>query len=166
MMRLVVLLWWLVLVLVACGISTAERINSGNTAFNRANYDAALRAYQAAQVNSPNRPEAYYNAASALLELAEYDSAIAALQQALIHADESFAARAYYNLGNILFEERRFGEAVEAYQNVLLINPDDEDARYNLELALLRYVPPTPTAIEQQTNPELGQTDPEATPTN
>lgn len=163
LVAVVVMSLWM---LAGCGVNPAERNNAGNNAFGSGNYDAALRAYQAAQVESPNRAEPYYNAASALLAIAEYDSAIAALEQALRHADDDFVARAYYNLGNILFEERRFGEAIQAYQNALLINPDDADARYNLELALLRYVPPTPTAIEQQTNPELGQTDPEATPTN
>ncbi len=154
------------LLVVACGTNTAERNNAGNAAYARGDYAAAVLAYQAAQVNQPDRPESYYNAASALLQLVDYEAAVAALEQSLEEADSDFAARAYYNLGNILFEQRQFGDAVLAYQQALLRNPNDEDARYNLELTLLRYVPPTPTAIEQQTNPELGQTDPEATPTN
>lgn len=168
MRRFFLLVWWLCLlnVAAACGTNTAERNSAGNAAYNRGDYDAALLAYQVAQVNSPDQPELYYNAASALLQQVEYDAAVLALEQALVGADAEFAARAYYNLGNILFEQRQFAEAIAAYQAALLRNPDDEDARYNLELTLLRYVPPTPTAIEQQTNPELGQTDPETTPTN
>lgn len=34
-----------------------------------------------------------------------------------------------------------FDEAVRAYQQALLLNPNDPDARYNLELALRQIVP-------------------------
>lgn len=154
------------LLMSGCGVNTAERNNAGNDAFTRGDYDSALRAYQAAQVDSPDRPEPYYNAASALLGLAEFEQAIAALEQALLTADAELAVRAYYNLGNVFFEQREFEAAIAAYQEALLIDPNYGPARYNLELALLRFVPPTPTALEQQTNPEMGQTDPETTPTD
>ncbi|NJL54625.1 tetratricopeptide repeat protein [bacterium] len=160
------LLWIMVLLLAGCAVNTAERNNAGNAALARGAYDTALRAYRAAQVESPDRPEPYYNAAAALLGLAEFEQAIAALEQALSIADSFLAVRAYYNLGNIFFEQREFGAAIAAYREALLIDPDYGPARYNLELALLRFVPATPTALEQQTNPDMGQTDPETTPTD
>jgi tetratricopeptide (TPR) repeat protein len=162
----VVILLALVSVLAACGFNSAERNRAGNAQLRAGEYEAALAAYQAAQVNRPDDPIAYYNAAAALVGLERLDQAVASLELAIQHGDRSLTQRAYFNLGNVFFDARLYAEAADAYQQALLIDPDDEDARYNYELALLRYVPPTPTALEQQTNPESGETDPDVTPTN
>lgn len=161
--------WFLVicgLLLAACGTNIAERNNAGNRYFAREDYDAALQAYQAAQVADPDRPEAYFNAAAALAQDDELIRAVDALNEALETADDNLAAEAYYNLGNVLYSMTRYDEAIAAYQEALLRRPDYDDARYNLEIALLRYVPPTPTAQEQKTEPQQDNTDPETTPTN
>lgn len=163
--RLVVLLGCGV-VLTGCGVNAAERNNAGNALYARGEYDAALQAYQAAQVAAPNLPQPYYNAASALALAGELEAAIEALEQALATADEDLTAQAYYNLGNIYFQMAEYDDAVVAYQEVLLRRPDDQDARYNYELALSRILPLTPTALEQQVEPEQGETDPNVTPTN
>jgi tetratricopeptide (TPR) repeat protein len=42
----------------------------------------------------------------------------------------------YYNLGNTVFNAGDLQSAVEAYKRSLLISPDDQDAKYNLEYAL------------------------------
>lgn len=148
-------------------VNPAERNNTGNGLFQQAYYEAALQAYQVAQVNAPDQPEAYYNAAGPLVATGRLRDALAALEQALKTADQSLAMKAYYNLGNVYFDLAQYDRAVEAYRQVLIHNPDDSDARHNYELALLRRVPsPTPTLQEQQTNPEQDETNPEATPTS
>lgn len=150
----------------ACGVSVAERNAAGNRQYRNEAYDDALRAYQAAMVAAPDRPEAYYNAASALVGMEQFSQAVAALEQAVRVGDQQLIARAHYNLGNVYFLVGDFDRAAAAYRQTLLIDPDDDDARYNLELTLRRRLPATPTAIEQQTQPETGETDPETTPTN
>jgi Ca-activated chloride channel family protein len=156
----------LVVLAAACGTRAAERNYTGNNAYSDGRYEAALRAYQGAQVDAPEDPEGYYNAAAAYFQMSELERAAAALDQALLAADDTLMQSAYYNLGNVYFEMRLYGDAIEVYREALRLNPNDVDARYNLELAIQRYIPPTATAIEQQTNPELGETDPETTPTN
>jgi tetratricopeptide (TPR) repeat protein len=151
---------------VACGSKVAKYNSEGNSRYERGDYEGALLAYHAAQVASPDRPEAYFNAAAALIELDELDLAIAALEQALETADEELSVAAYYNLGNVFFDMGAFELAIDAYQQALLIDPDAADARYNMELALLRFVPIAPTDIEQQTEPDLGFSDPDVTPTD
>lgn len=149
----------------ACG-ANAERNNAGNDLYSRGDYEAAVEAYFSAQVIEPDAPEAYYNAAGALAGAKALETAKAALQQALKSADSALAAKAYYNLGNVYFAAAQYQEAVIAYQETLRLRPDDEEARYNLELALMFILAPTPTALELKTEPEEGQTDLEATPTN
>jgi len=136
-----------------CDVNPAERNNTGNALYEQGQYDGALAAYQAAQVISPDSPEAYYNAASVYGQIGEYDKAIAALQQALKTADVELKTRAYFNLGNIYFQMQRFDEAVDAYQQTLLLNPNDDDARHNLELAIKRLVVPTPMSVSPTDQP-------------
>jgi len=157
---------WVTGVLVGCGVNAAERNNTGNALYSQGDYSGALQAYQAAQVADPSLPQPYYNAASALAQTGELEAALQSLQQALKSADPDLTAEAYYNLGNVYFEMEQYQDAVTSYQQTLLLRPDDRDARYNYELALSRVFPVTPTALEQQTNPEQGETDPNVTPTN
>ncbi len=155
-----------VYLLTGCGVNAAERNNTGNNLYVQGDYEAALRAYQAAQVAAPNQPEPYFNAGSALALSGELELALDALEQALVTADENLTAQAYYNLGNVYFQMAAYPDAIAAYQEVLLRRPDDQDARYNYELALSRILPLTATALEQQVEPEQGETDPNVTPTN
>jgi Ca-activated chloride channel family protein len=152
-------------ILVACGVNAAERNNAGNSLYSQADYDGALQAYQLAQVAAPSLPEPYYNAASALAQIGKLEAAIDALEQAFKTANEELTAQAYYNLGNVYFEMGDYDDAAVAYRETLVRRPDDQDARYNYELALSRILPLTPTALEQQVEPSLGETDPSVTPT-
>jgi tetratricopeptide (TPR) repeat protein len=138
------LLLFLAITMTACAANPAERNNTGGSLYNQGDYANAVNAYQAAQVLSPDAAEPYFNAASALAQQGNLADAIAALQQALKTSDETLTEKAYYNLGNVYFEMASYEDAVKAYQQALLIMPDDEDARYNLELALSRIQPPSP----------------------
>lgn len=148
-----------VLILASCASHPAERNNAGNDLYDRGAYNDAVQAYQIAQVNDPDRPEAYYNAASALSSSGRVQVAIAALEQALKTADEDLAAQAYHNLGNIYFGMALYADALAAYREALLLRPDDADTRYNYELTLLRLPTPPPN----DTEPEEDEAEP--TPT-
>ncbi len=41
----------------------------------------------------------------------------------------------WYNLGNTLMSQQKYKESIEAYKKALRVNPDDQDAKYNLEYA-------------------------------
>jgi Ca-activated chloride channel homolog len=161
--------WGVVMVIgilmVGCATNPNERNNTGNDLAVRGAYREAVQAYQVAQAMEPDEPVPYYNAAISLSQEQDLAAAAQALEQALESADESLINEAYYNLGNVYFASGRYFEAVEAFRAVLERDPQDADARYNYELALLYAVPPTPESQEQQTEPEEGETDPETTPT-
>jgi tetratricopeptide (TPR) repeat protein len=136
--------------LTACAVSPAERNNAGNALYAQGDYSMALRAYQAAMVADPDGAEPYYNAASALARSGRQQAAVEALLQALRTADGPVAQAVYYNLGNVYFEMARYEDAAAAYRTALLLNPQDDDARFNYELALLRLaaISPTPPPSE------------------
>lgn len=125
------------LILGACSAPVEKLIQDGNEAFAEGAYLEALDLYQSAQIESPELAEPYFNAANAYYRQRDYPAALEQMQMALQYADEeSLAENGYYNLGNTLFNSQDLSTAVEAYTQALLLNPDDQDAKYNLELAL------------------------------
>jgi tetratricopeptide (TPR) repeat protein len=140
------------------GLNPAERNNAGIGLYRDGDFEGALVAFQVAQVNAPDESIPYLNAGLALARRGDWDEAIAALEQALKTADPTLAAEVYFSLGNIHFQMRDFEQAVFAYQRSLLLNPSDMDARYNLELALLRLIPPTATEMPEMSGESLSAT--------
>jgi Ca-activated chloride channel family protein len=126
-----------ILLLAACS-APAEQLNQeGNQAFAEQAYLEALELYQSAQIESPELAEPYFNAANTFYRQADYPTALEQMQVALQYVDEeTLAESSLYNMGNTLFNSQDLGKAVEAYKQALLLNPDDQDAKYNLELAL------------------------------
>ena len=59
-------------------------------------------------------------------------------------------ADSYYNLGNTMMAQEKYAEAFEAYKNSLKINPNDEDARYNLEYARWKLIQQQQQQQQQQ----------------
>jgi tetratricopeptide (TPR) repeat protein len=124
--------------LVAACSPSAEKLNQdGNQAYTEQAYLEALEAYQTAQIESPELAEPYYNAANTFYRQGQYEQALEQLQQALQFADEeSLAENSLFNLGNNFFNTQDLETAIEAYKGALLLDPQDHDAKYNLELAL------------------------------
>ena len=125
------------LMIAACSPS-AEKLNQdGNQAYVEQAYLEALEAYQSAQIESPELAEPYYNAANTFYRQGQYDQALEQLQQALQYAEQKgLAENSFFNLGNNLYNTQELETAIEAYKQSLLLNPEDQDAKYNLELAL------------------------------
>jgi Ca-activated chloride channel family protein len=121
----------------ACSPS-AEKLNAeGNDRFTKEAYLEALAAYQSAQIESPELAEPYYNAANALYRQGAYPEALEQMEEALRYAaDQTIAENGFFNRGNASFSLQSWEEAIQAYTEALLLNPDDQDAKYNLELAL------------------------------
>lgn len=157
------LAWAMILFVTGCGINAAERNNAGNALYGQGAYQDALNSYQVAQVAEPDKPEPYINAANVYAQMGRLAEAQAALEQALKTADTTLAAQAYYNIGNVYFEMELYAQAVEAYKQVLMRTPDDEDARYNLELALNRIQPPPETETPEFQEPDI-ETNPTEAP--
>ena len=129
--------------LAACGNSAEKLNNEGNEAYAQQAYEDALASYQSAQIENPELVEPHYNAANTLYRAGDYAGALEELQKALALADggdESqpleIAQASFFNAGNSSFNAQELDAAVDAYRRALLLNPDDLDAKYNLELAL------------------------------
>jgi len=125
------------LMLAACSPSAEKLNNQGNEAYAEQEYLVALHEYQAAQVESPELAEPYYNAANTLYREGAYMEALEQMQLALQYIeDDTLAENSVYNLGNTFYNTQELDPAVESFISALLLDPDDQDAKYNLELAL------------------------------
>ncbi len=128
----------LAILVTACGSTTERRIDEGNQAFQDEAYLVALQAYKEAEAQSPDLAEPHYNAANALYKEGAFADAFSELSKALDlveHAD--LEEHGLFNLGNSAYNLDDLEAAIAAYTEALLLDPEDHDAKYNLELAQL-----------------------------
>jgi tetratricopeptide (TPR) repeat protein len=151
------------LIALGCNPVALQTNQQGNAAYAGRNYSTALQVYQRAQAEAPSMPEPVYNSGNAHYRLREFDLALEQYQQALLNADEDLAQRSLYNLGNAYFSSLQFDNAIEAYKEALRLDPGDQDAKHNLELALqqLQRMSPASTEEQEQEQPQEQETEQE-----
>jgi tetratricopeptide (TPR) repeat protein len=116
-----------------------ELIKRGNKAYNKNQYDVARDNYKRAAEKNPANEKAQYNLGNALYKSKKPEDAVvaydAAIQNSKLPIEKSGA---FYNKGVVLQNNKKLPECIEAYKNSLRLNPADEDARLNLQKALLQ----------------------------
>jgi len=63
----------------------------------------------------------------------DYQTAITAYEK--VRQTDSIAPELYFNLGNAYYKLNRIAPSIYYYEKALKLKPDDEDIRYNLQLA-------------------------------
>jgi Ca-activated chloride channel family protein len=108
-----------------------DRSAEGIEAYTEEKYGLSLGSFLEAQRERPDDPLLSFNVASALSRLGRHEEAIAAYEAAA--ADPQLEAEALYGAANSLFQMGKLPEAAELYKRSLRIDPNDEDAKHNLE---------------------------------
>ncbi|RMF56185.1 MAG: tetratricopeptide repeat protein [Calditrichaeota bacterium] len=114
--------------------STQALLKKGVTAYKNQQWEEALNAFQQALKEEPDNPLINFNAGNAFYKLGKYEEALQAFQKALNTREISLQEMAYYNMGNTLYQLQKYAEAIDAYKKALDLNPEDTEAKYNLEL--------------------------------
>jgi len=114
----------------------AKRNNEGNRLYEQGRLEEALSAYRAARIERPDAPEIDYNVGNVYHDQQIFDSALSQYQEALANLTGPLLPNTYYNLGNTLYRSGQYEPAYEAYKQALIENPNDVEAKHNLELAL------------------------------
>jgi Ca-activated chloride channel family protein len=114
--------------------------------------DAALKA-------KPGDARAQMARGCARYRLQRWQDAAADFDTVAQGHDARFQQSAEYNAGNCLFRQERYADAVTRYRRALILNPSDQDAKFNLELALKRLQ-------ESKSPPQAQQKRPHPSPKN
>ncbi len=106
----------------------------GNAAYAAGDWPKAFEYYSRAMEKAPRDRRLYFNAGDAFYRLEDYAKAREHFEQAAL--DPRLAAKASFNRGNALFKAGDLKGAIASYRAALLLDPGDENARFNLQKAL------------------------------
>ena len=148
LVTLVVLPGSLVVIDEVAAQSTSTLGRVGNEALRQGDYDAAIEQYELALQATKADPRIQYNKAIAHYRKGEIDAARGLFGKVVGSADPALAARARYNMGNVDYSlatqvasqdagaaTNLLRSAISHYRGSLAADPDDPDARANIELA-------------------------------
>lgn len=136
----------LLIAVATLGFRVTAQDEAGNRAHRKGDYEKAAERYRETIGRSGGTPEQRYNLGTTLLRLVDLENSRRNLIESLEAQSPELRARAFYNLGNAFSRRPAEGEvttedlrtAIEAYRRALLLDAELDDARWNLELALLR----------------------------
>ncbi len=129
--RLILILF--VFPLVAYSQSARGKVAEGNRLFTSEKYDEANNKYRDALIDLPDSPQIRFNIGNTQYKKKKYEEAIGEFEKSLSSDDIVTQSKAYYNLGNTLYRMDKLPESILAFTQTLKLNPDDIDAKYNLE---------------------------------
>lgn len=120
-------------------------IKKGNDLYKQKQYEPAKTSYDEALALDTANTTAKFNLANTAYRLSKSSDAIRSFDELAVKyktADEK--SKAYYNKGVVLSNQKRLEESIDAYKDALRQNPDDKEARENLQKALLELKKKTP----------------------
>lgn len=113
-------------------------IREGNKLYKERQYEKALPAYQKAVEQNPNNSKARYNLANARYRTGNLPDAEKSFDELIEKTNEkNYKEKGYYNKGVTLTKQKKLLESIDAYKTALKLDPTDEDARFNLQKALI-----------------------------
>lgn len=116
--------------------STKKLVRQGNSQYEDGNFSEAEVQYRKALTDNPNYYKGKFNLGDAMYEQENYEESGKIFNElAERQLEPEQKSGVYYNMGNSLMSEQKYQEAIEAYKNSLRLNPDDIEAKYNLEYA-------------------------------
>lgn len=113
-------------------------IRKGNEHYKLSEFEQAEKEYKQAVAKEPTNSTALYNLANALQQQKKYEEAHKVLANLLQQSgNRGIRSAAHYNNGVAYTREKNLEESIESYKAALRLNPDDKQARENLQKALL-----------------------------
>jgi Ca-activated chloride channel homolog len=122
------------------GEEAARKNSEANKLYDKADYSSAKLLYEEAEKLEPESDLLQYNIGNVYHKLNDHIDASKRYHKILQSEDEDLArglkSQTHYNLGNSLVRMKKANEAIRQYKDALRLNPQDEDAKYNLEFLM------------------------------
>lgn len=138
-------------------------IYKGNEAYKKGDFNFATEQYKEALRKDPANDIARFNLANALQKQnqeaqseKEYEDLIQ------VSKDASINTQAFYNKGLAQLKQSKLPDAIYAFKESLKLNPDDNDTRENLQLAINQLKKQTNN--QQQNNQNQNKKQPQQKP--
>jgi tetratricopeptide (TPR) repeat protein len=117
--------------------------------YNNEEFQESENYFNENSINYPREGKLHFNQGNALYKTGKLEEAENEYNMAFRDDDFKEKSVLYQNLGNIKFQQQDFKNALKHYRNALIENPDNEDARFNYELAS-RYLQQQQQQQQQQ----------------
>lgn len=133
-------------------------IQQGNNFYRQQRYDKAESEYEKALQNSPNNKIAKFNLSNALIKQDKKAEADKLLAELSVNENKTaIRPKATYNEGVLLTQQKKLEESIEAYKETLRLDPNDKEARENLQKALLELKKKNPPKKQEKKKEEQKQ---------
>ncbi|MGL5691159.1 MAG: tetratricopeptide repeat protein, partial [Bacteroidales bacterium] len=109
-------------------------VKQGNKAYEKENFTEAEILYRKSLDVNPTSKEGTFNLGNALFKQSKFKDALQQYEMAGAN-DSTKLASALHNMGNVFLEERDYAKAIDMYKKSLMVNPKDNETRYNLAYA-------------------------------
>lgn len=125
----------------------------GNRLYKEKKFDKALPEFEKAVEANAGDPIINFNYGNAFFRNSRFEDAAVTFGNTASKAnDAALKEKAYYNQGVSFSKQQKLEESIVAYKSAVILDPSDEDARINLQKALLELKKKTPP--EQQNKKE------------
>jgi Ca-activated chloride channel family protein len=129
--------------------SPYQAVQQGNALYQNGKYAEAAEQYGSASQMVPDAAEIHFNQGNVAYKQQDYGKARAHYTQALQTSDRTLEGKVKYNLGNVEYQQAlqnlqqsqaavpHLRSAMTYYRDSLDVDPQQQEARYNLELSHL-----------------------------
>lgn len=111
----------------------AAKAHQGEQAYNQENWPRALHDFLDAQVEDPDNLNLMYNLGNTYYKTGDYQKAARMFADTAANGQPDLAQKSYYNLGNVAYRRGKLQEAIQFFDRALQMDPEDQDAKYNLD---------------------------------
>lgn len=123
--------------------------------YKKGDFAKAAERFREAQELKPGDFNVTFNLGDSYYKQGNYQGAIAAFGNAGSgEAGPGFKEKVFYNIGNAFFRLGKLEEAIASYKKALEINPNDMDAKFNLEFVKEQLKKQPPKKRENQNQPD------------
>ncbi len=131
----------ILMILVSCAFADEwSETRNGIKNYEHDDYDEALDNFKTAKCNDEQQPIHFLNIGSTLYKQQKFGESIIEQMNGLnadsVVIDTHVIGEMQYNIGNSYFRTDSIEQAEKFYRSSLMANPDDEDAKHNLELVM------------------------------
>ncbi|MTI86852.1 MAG: tetratricopeptide repeat protein [Balneolaceae bacterium] len=133
--------------------SAGNDARQGNEAYEKGNYEEAEKLYASALEEEPDNAKLYFNLGNAQAKQGKVEEAIQSYMEFRgLSKTAKEKAMAEYNIGTLMAQEKKWKPATVHFKNSLKLNPADEDAKHNYELAVANMAEGDNEQQQQQQN--------------